>query len=651
MKNIFAILLFVSSLGFSQSSGITYQAVIYNPAGEELPGVDNPYAPLTNQDVCLQFGIVDADGSVEYQEQVQVTTDAFGMVNLLIGTNSQTGGYAADFTGVEWSADSKFLKVDLDIRGTCSNFEELSNQPFTYVPFAYYSPASDTPGPEGPQGPAGQDGQDGATGPAGSTGQTGPAGANGQDGTTGPTGPQGPAGSDGVNGINGAAGADGATGPQGQDGVDGLDGATGPEGPQGIAGLDGGESLQNLIQTSVEFAGTNCANGGVLIESGIDSNANGSLDSAEITNSEYVCNGLLPTGSAAGEIIYWNGAAWQTISPGNSGAVLQMVSGIPTWVSNADIIPPIITVLAGTDVVEQGSTWTDAGATSNGGETVTASGTVDTSVVGTYTITYNATDAAGNTGTATRTVTVVDTTAPIITVLAGTDTVEQGSTWTDAGATSNGGETVNVSGTVDTNTPGTYTITYTATDAAGNTGTATRTVTVNAPGLSIGDFHQGGYIFYLDGNGGGLIAANIDQSSAEWGCSGTAITGADSPIDGAQNTIDILAGCPTPGIAADICANLSLNGYSDWYLPADVELRAMHDLIGPGSGDGQFISGGVYEGTGNVGGFRNGYYWCSTEITAAGNDTAGRVVNFTNGNWGVNDFKYSINSVRAVRAF
>jgi hypothetical protein len=96
MKRLFLIFLFVSSLGFSQSSGITYQAVIYNPAWEELPGVDNPYAPLTNQDICLQFGIVDADGNQEYQEEVQVTTDAFGMVNLLIGTNTQTGGYAAD---------------------------------------------------------------------------------------------------------------------------------------------------------------------------------------------------------------------------------------------------------------------------------------------------------------------------------------------------------------------------------------------------------------------------------------------------------------------------------------------------------------------------------------------------------------------------
>ena len=61
----------------------------------------------------------------------------------------------------------------------------------------------------------------------------------------------------------------------------------------------------------------------------------------------------------------------------------------------------------------------------------------------TYTITYSATDAAGNTGTATRTVNVVDTTAPVITIIGDNPvTVEQGSSYVDAGATADGGETV-----------------------------------------------------------------------------------------------------------------------------------------------------------------------------------------------------------------
>ena len=36
MKNLLYTLLLFSSLAFAQSSGITYQAVIYNPAGERL---------------------------------------------------------------------------------------------------------------------------------------------------------------------------------------------------------------------------------------------------------------------------------------------------------------------------------------------------------------------------------------------------------------------------------------------------------------------------------------------------------------------------------------------------------------------------------------------------------------------------------------
>ena len=144
-----------------------------------------------------------------------------------------------------------------------------------------------------------------------------------------------------------------------------------------------------------------------------------------------------------------------------------------------DTVAPVITVTSGVDTIELGSTWTDAGATADTGETVTVSGAVDTNTVGAYTITYTATDAAGNIGTATRTVTVVDNVAPVITVTSGTDTVVWGLTWTDAGATADGGETVTVSGSVDTSTAGTYTITYTATDASGNVGTATRTVTVS----------------------------------------------------------------------------------------------------------------------------------------------------------------------------
>jgi hypothetical protein len=159
-------------------------------------------------------------------------------------------------------------------------------------------------------------------------------------------------------------------------------------------------------------------------------------------------------------------------------------------------------------------------------------------------------------------------------------------------------------------------------------------------GLAIGDSYQGGIVFYLDVNGGGLIAAPSDQSTgARWGCSGTTITGADGTGigAGAQNTIDIESGCTTSGTAADICANLTLDGYSDWFLPSKDELNEMFQNIGNGNA----------LGLGNIGGFTNNYYWSSTEN---GNVNAW-VQNFYYSGSQSNSSKSNTTYVRAVRAF
>ncbi len=157
-------------------------------------------------------------------------------------------------------------------------------------------------------------------------------------------------------------------------------------------------------------------------------------------------------------------------------------------VNVVDTTKPDITILGANPVtVECHTSFTDPGATANdtcaGSLTATPSGSVDPNTVGSYTITYTATDPSGNTQTATRTVNVTDTTKPVIT-LAGASpmTVECHTSFTDPGATANdtcaGSLTATPSGTVDPNTVGSYTITYTATDPSGNTQTATRTVNV-----------------------------------------------------------------------------------------------------------------------------------------------------------------------------
>jgi hypothetical protein len=53
---------------------------------------------------------------------------------------------------------------------------------------------------------------------------------------------------------------------------------------------NGLNSHNSLIALNQESAGANCPYGGVRIDSGLDSNDNGTLDSGEVDNSEYVCN-------------------------------------------------------------------------------------------------------------------------------------------------------------------------------------------------------------------------------------------------------------------------------------------------------------------------------------------------------------------------
>ncbi len=68
----------------------------------------------------------------------------------------------------------------------------------------------------------------------------------------------------------------------------------------GEAGADGADGHSALVETTAEPAGGNCPAGGYRIDSGVDLDDDGVLDASEITSTRYVCNGKAGADGADG---------------------------------------------------------------------------------------------------------------------------------------------------------------------------------------------------------------------------------------------------------------------------------------------------------------------------------------------------------------
>jgi hypothetical protein len=300
-----------------QRNGISYQALIINSSEVELPGANQKNTPLRNQNICLQFSLIDEMGNYEYIEHTSTTTDSNGMVNVVIGTGNAIGG--SPWSAIEWSAAMKSLKVDFDVTGQCNSFQELSLQQLTAVPFALYAPGSEIPGPQGDPG------EDGISAyevwlELGNTGDE-------QEFIDSLIGE---AGEDGILGADGLSAYDvwlslGNTGDE-QAFIDSLKGAQGDPGEPGedidLDWPDGttlGDTL-TWIWNGTEWIGTitNTDNNTIVITSSAGSNAQVVCEDAEIDQISYAINidpsGLtvsgLPNGidyNIVGNIVYITG--------------------------------------------------------------------------------------------------------------------------------------------------------------------------------------------------------------------------------------------------------------------------------------------------------------------------------------------------------
>ena len=158
------------------------------------------------------------------------------------------------------------------------------------------------------------------------------------------------------------------------------------------------------------------------------------------------------------------------------------------------------------------------------------------------------------------------------------------------------------------------------------------------------------------------------QSTLQWKNANTATTGADSDIDGPQNTADMVAdGNSTVYPAAHFCNDLSTGGQTDWYMPARNELDVCYYNLKPTTTNNYTSSGvnpnavparaspyttgtpaqtsaAAFITSTGAEAFASNLYWSSTE----GSTVFGRVQYFLNGQQGYG-YKNASDRVRAIR--
>jgi len=296
------------------------------------------------------------------------------------------------------------------------------------------------------------------------------------------------------------------------------------------------------------------------------------------------------TGTNSGDMQYWNGTAWVVIPVGLPGQYLTLSNTkTPTWSSAFSTITT--TTISS---ISSGTAMSGGNIISDGGAPIIARGVCwSPSTNPTIALTTKTSDATG-TGTFTSSITGL-TIGSIYYVRAYA---------TNSVGTSYGEE-----------------LCFTA--------------------LTIGDYYKGGQVAYIlksgdpgfiPGEAHGIIAASDDQGTGKnWCASCTSVsgifTGATGTALGTGNLNTLMIVSYLGMDAAQICSDLSLNGYSDWYLPSKDELNKI------------YVNRSYLNCSTNP-------YWSSSEI----NSTEVWAQRFSDGVM-VTMWKNMSFSVRAIRAF
>ncbi|MBE9468278.1 MAG: DUF1566 domain-containing protein [Bacteroidetes bacterium] len=557
MRKLYTILialLLTTTLWAQTPEKMSYQAVIRNSSD----------ALVSNQAVGMQISILQGSetGTAVYVETQTPTTNANGLVSIEIGT----GTTSDDYSSIDWANGTYFIKTEIDPSGGAS-YTITGTSQLLSVPYALYSKTSGSSiaGPQGEQGKTGAAGADGTDGTDGTNGIDGVNGTNGTDGTEGASAysvavTNGFSGTEtewlaSLNGADGAQGIQGETGAAGADGTDGTNGIDGVNGTNGTDGIEGASAYSVAVTNG--FSGT---------EAEWLASLNGT-DGAQGIQGFQGIQGIQGETGAAGFTTTVNGvtqvAGAITLTKANIGLANvdntsdanKPVSTATQTALNLKVDKDGTKVLSTNDFTDADKSNLDANTAKTG---ITAQQTSD--------ITANNAKVGVAPGTQ-----------------IGEMQYWNGTAWVVVATTANEGATLQMISGVPTWVGGTPPPPPPAIGANFEGGIVVYVLQPDDPGYDARVYH-------------GLIAS-YQIADILW-CNGTnTTTGATATAIGTgnANTNAIVASQGPGNYAAQLCADLSLGGYDDWYLPSKDELNKI------------LLNKGV------AGGPASYRYWSSTE--------------------------------------
>ena len=114
-----------ASAATAQPDGFNYQAVVRNAQGELV----------SSSDVQLRFTLADDYGTILYQETQKNTTNAYGVVSVVVGTGTPLSG---SFANIDWTKGSISMKTEFDPNGG-TNYAVIGTTQLQAVPYAEYA--------------------------------------------------------------------------------------------------------------------------------------------------------------------------------------------------------------------------------------------------------------------------------------------------------------------------------------------------------------------------------------------------------------------------------------------------------------------------------------------------------------------------------